>query len=169
MILNMAWNQTQSQTPANTFTGRKEKKRRKCFPFLIPVFFPFITGTSRFQRTKWSDSVAALLSLQNWYTLQGAYSNSSPLKIRSFELFWWLLWAKCMLLQVLHEIARVRWRGLWCFGVNTSFELFGGWSRGAIRLLSINLTSSRQLSHTQAYTVGWKNLTGERWRLSERL
>lgn len=55
------------------------------------------------------------------------YSNSSPLKIRCSELFWWLLWAKCVLLQVLHEIARVRWRGLWRFWVNTSSELFGGW------------------------------------------
>lgn len=69
------------------------------------------------------------------------YSNSSPFKIRCSELFWWLLWAKCVLLQVLHEIARVRWRGLWCFWVNTSSELFGCWSWGAIRLLSVNPTS----------------------------
>lgn len=105
----------------------------------------------------------ALLSLQNWYTLQGAYSNSSPLKIRSSELLWWLLWAKCMLLQVLHEIARVRWRGLWCFGVNTSFELFGGWSRGAIRLLSVNLSSKRRLSHTHKHT----RLAGRIWQVKD--
>lgn len=77
------------------------------------------------------------------------HSNSSPLKIRCSELFWWLLWSEPVLLQVLHEIARVRWGGLWCFWVNTSSELFGCWSWGAIRPLSVNLTSQRQLSHTQ--------------------
>lgn len=75
------------------------------------------------------------------YSSGPLYSNSSPLKIRCSKLLWWLLWAECVLLQVLHEIARVRWRGLWCFWVNTSSELFGCWSWGAIRLLSVNPTS----------------------------
>lgn len=123
-----------------------------------------ITGTLRLDRTKWSDSPRRIDTL--FRALIPTAHLSKPEPLSSFDD---CFWAKCMLLQVLHEIAHVRWRGLWCFGVNTSFELFGGWSRGAIRLLSINLTSSRRLSHTHAHMVGWNDLTGERWRMSEGL
>lgn len=94
------------------------------------------------ERVRRGEEKAAVLFLQIGTLFQSLlFKRLHPSKsdaLRSFDDYFG---AKCVLLQVLHEIARVRCRGLSHFWVNTSSELFGCWSPGAIRPLSVNPTS----------------------------
>lgn len=84
------------------------------------------------------------------YSSRLFYSNSSPLKSDARSSFDDYFELNPCYYRYYIKLPVLRWGGLWCFWVNTSSELFGCWSCGAIRPLSVNPTSQKQLSHTHS-------------------